>query len=179
MLRGVFETHLDVADLKRSVEFYTARLGLQLALRGDLDAARGDAHSRGAGRFAFLWVGGHGHAMLGLWERPPDRIRPQHFAFEVALDDLPGAVALLQERGISFHDFFQQPTTVPSIFGFMPAASLYFHDPDGHVLELLAPVPGPARPDLGILSWTDWGQIVDRAARPVHAAKRDGGNHMI
>lgn len=164
MLRGIFETHLDVADLERSVEFYTARLGLPLALRRQVDAAQGDAHARGASGFAFFWVGGHGHAMLGLWQRPAHRIRPQHFAFEVALADLPGAIALLQSRGISFRDFFQQPTTTPSVFGFMPAASIYFDDPDGHVLELLAPIPGPARPDLGILTWTDWARSVEGAA---------------
>ena len=164
MLRGVFETHIDVADLERSVQFYTAGLGLQLAIRRDVDAARADAHSRGARRFAFLWVGGHGHAMVGLWERSPDRIRPQHLAFEVTLPDMPGVVAELQRRGIALRDFFQQPTGVPSVFGFIPAASIYFDDPDGHVLELLARIPGPARPDLGILAWTEWARIVEGAA---------------
>ncbi len=164
MLRGVFETHLDVADLERSLEFYTAKLGLQLAVRRDVNAARVDAHSRGARRFAFLWVGGHGHAMVGLWERSPDSIRTQHFAFEVALPDLPGVVAQLQRRGIAFRDFFQQPTSLPSVFGFIPAASIYFDDPDGHVLELLAPIPETARPDLGILTWTEWVRIVEGAA---------------
>jgi len=157
----VFETHLDVADLERSVEFYTVRLGLSIALRREVDAARGDAHSRGARRFALLWVGGRGHAMLGLWERPRDGIRPQHFAFELALTDMPSATALLEQQGVAFRDFFHRPTTVPSVFGFMPAASIYFDDPDGHVLELLAPIPGPARPDLGILSWTEWVRLTD------------------
>jgi hypothetical protein len=75
MLRGIFETHLDVADLERSVQFYTAGLGLELAVRRDVDAARVDTHSSGVRRFALLWVGGHGHAMMGLWERSDDRIR--------------------------------------------------------------------------------------------------------
>jgi catechol 2,3-dioxygenase-like lactoylglutathione lyase family enzyme len=164
MLRGIFETHLDVADLDRSVAFYTAGLGLELAVRRDVDAARVDAHSRGARRFVFLWVGGHGHAMVGLWERSPDRIRVQHLAFEVTLPDMPGVVADLRRRGIAFRDFFQQPTSVPSVFGFIPAASIYFDDPDGHVLELLAPIPVAPRPDLGILSWTEWARIVGGAA---------------
>jgi lactoylglutathione lyase len=85
---------------------------------------------------------------------------------------MPGAVALLQQQGISFRDFFQQPTTVPSVFGFMPAASLYFDDPDGHVLELLAPIPGPPRPDLGVLSWTEWVRIVG-GAEPAPGGARD------
>lgn len=163
MLRGIFETHLDVTDLARSVEFYTARLGLTLALRREVKAARGDAHTRGTRRFALLWVGGHGRAMVGLWERSPDRLRTQHLAFEVALPDMPAVVAGLQRKGIAFRDFFQQPTSVPSVFGFIPAAALYFDDPDGHVLELLAPIPVAPRPDLGILSWTKWARLAGGA----------------
>ena len=160
MLRGIFEAHLDVADLERSLDFYAATLCLEVAVRREVDAARVDGHSRGARRFALLWVGGHGHAMVGLWERASDRIRPQHFAFEVALSDLPRLVADLEQRGVAFRDFFQQPTSVPSVFGFIPAASIYFDDPDGHVLELLAPIPAAPRPDLGIVSWTEWSRIV-------------------
>src|SRR5882724_6226810 len=93
VIRGVFETHLDVIDLDRSVEFYGEVLELELALRRDVDAARADAHSRGARRFAFFWVGGQGHAMLGLWERDRRRIRTQHFAFEVVLQELTALVA--------------------------------------------------------------------------------------
>jgi catechol 2,3-dioxygenase-like lactoylglutathione lyase family enzyme len=164
MLRGIFETHLDVADLDRSVEFYTARLGLELAVRREVDAARVDAHARGARRFALLWVGGHGRALVGLWERLPDHIRAQHFAFEVTLEDMPGVVSDLQRQGIAFRDFLHQATSVPSVFGFIPAASIYFDDPDGHVLEILAPIPVAPRPDLGILSWTEWVRVVGNAA---------------
>jgi len=160
-MRGVFETHLDVTDLDRSLEFYARVLGLEVALRRDMDATRTDAHSRGALRFALLWVGGRGNAMLGLWERQRDRVLPQHFAFEVSLQELPGAVARLGQRGIEFRDFLQQRTTVPTVFGFIPAASLYFDDPDGHVLELLARLDGAPRPDLGVISWGEWTTIVE------------------
>lgn len=163
MLRGIFETHLDVTDLDRSVEFYTARLGLELALQRDVNGAAEDAHTRGARRFAFLWVGGRGHALMGLWERSPDRLRVQHVAFEVAWRDMPAVVENLRRRGIAFRDFFQQPTSVPSVFGFIPAAAVYFDDPDGHVLELLAPIPVAPRPDLGILSRTEWTRLVGEA----------------
>ena len=52
---GLFETHLTVSDLDRSVEFYRNVLGLPLALV---------LEERGA---AFFWIGGRGEAMLGLW----------------------------------------------------------------------------------------------------------------
>ena len=32
-MHGLFETHVDVTDLNRSLEFYTAILGLKLAVR--------------------------------------------------------------------------------------------------------------------------------------------------
>jgi catechol 2,3-dioxygenase-like lactoylglutathione lyase family enzyme len=155
-VRGLFETHVDVTDLNRSLEFYTGVLGLTLALQREVDGARVDAHSRGARRFALLWVGGRGHALLGLWERPRDHIRTQHFAFEVELHELPALVSRLEEQGIEFRDFFQQRTTTPTVFGFIPAASIYFDDPDGHVLELLAPIAGAPRPDLTAVSWAEW-----------------------
>jgi len=163
MIRGLFETHLDVLDLDRSVEFYKVILGLELALRREMDAARADAHSRGARRFAFFWIGGQGHAMLGLWERDRQDIRTQHCAFEVGLQELPELVARLVQRGIEFRDFFQQRTTVPSVFGFIPAAALYFDDPDGHLLELLTPLQAPPRPELGVISWVEWARIVEGA----------------
>jgi catechol 2,3-dioxygenase-like lactoylglutathione lyase family enzyme len=159
-MRGVFETHLDVVDLDRSLVFYSEVLGLEIALRRELvDAARADAHSLGARRFALLWVGGPGQAMLGLWERPRERVFAQHFAFEVGLEELPDLVARLEQRGVEFRDFFEQRTTVPTVFGFIPAASIYFDDPDGHVLELLAPLGAAPRPDVGVLSWVDWTRI--------------------
>jgi catechol 2,3-dioxygenase-like lactoylglutathione lyase family enzyme len=139
-------------------------LGLEVALRREeVDTTRADAHSLGASRFALLWVGGPGQAMLGLWERPRERVFPQHVAFEVGLQDLSELVARLEQRGIEFRDFFQQRTTVPTVFGFIPAASIYFDDPDGHVLELLAPLAAPQRPDLGILSWAEWTRLVEGA----------------
>jgi catechol 2,3-dioxygenase-like lactoylglutathione lyase family enzyme len=155
-MRGLFEAHLDVTDLARSVEFYVMALGLQVARRGDVDGSRADAHSPGARRFALLWIGGPGHAMLGLWERTRQRVLPQHVAFEVGREELPVLAADLVERGVELRDFFQQRTTVPTVFGFIPAASLYFSDPDGHVLELLAPLREPARPELGVVSLSDW-----------------------
>jgi hypothetical protein len=35
----------------------------------------------------------------------------------------------------------------PVVFPWMPAASVYFDDPDGHSLEYIALLPHPARPE--------------------------------
>jgi lactoylglutathione lyase len=38
----------------------------------------------------------------------------------------------------------------------MPAASLYFRDPDGNLLEFLSRLPDPPQPDLGVVAWSRW-----------------------
>lgn len=55
----LFETHLRVQNLERSIEFYETTLGLELGMK---EQAR---------RVAFFWIGGQGKSVLGLWENPP------------------------------------------------------------------------------------------------------------
>ena len=64
MIQGLFETHINVANLERSMQFYGEVLGLPFAM---IDEKR---------RIAFYWMGGRGEAMLGLWgtNRSPDPI---------------------------------------------------------------------------------------------------------
>jgi lactoylglutathione lyase len=39
----------------------------------------------------------------------------------------------------------------------MPAAAIYFGDPDGHLMEYLTMLDDKERrPDLGIVSWSEW-----------------------
>jgi len=38
----------------------------------------------------------------------------------------------------------------------MPAASVFFNDPDENLLEYIAMLPDPPRPELGLLSWSEW-----------------------
>jgi lactoylglutathione lyase len=38
----------------------------------------------------------------------------------------------------------------------MPAGAVYFRDPDGHLLEYLAMLDEPARPDAGIVPYSAW-----------------------
>ena len=54
-VRGLFETHLTVRDVPRSVAFYRDVVGLPVAL---------ELPERNA---AFLWIGERGRSMLGLW----------------------------------------------------------------------------------------------------------------
>lgn len=142
-VRGLFETHLTVADLPRSVAFYRDVVGLPVAL---------ELPERGA---AFHWIGRPGQAMLGLWTIGSAPIAMQlHLAFDVALADVLAAPEALRAHGVDPLSFFGEPTDEPSVIGWMPAAAVYFRDPDGHMLEYLAMLDGPARPDLGVVGWS-------------------------
>lgn len=142
---GLFETHLTVSDLNRSVAFYRGVAGLSLAL---------DAPDRGA---AFLWIGRPGDAMLGLWSAGSSPLGlTLHVAFAASLEHVLGACDRLRSKGVTPLSFSGTEASEPSVIGWMPAAAVYFRDPDGHLLEYLAMLDAPARADLGIVSWSQW-----------------------
>jgi lactoylglutathione lyase len=145
-VRGLFETHLTVADLDRSVGFYRDVVGLPVAL---------EVPERGA---AFHWIGAPGRAMLGLWSIGSAPMGMSlHVAFDMALDDVLAAPGRLRAQGVQPLSFFAEPADEPSAIGWMPAAAVYFRDPDGHLLEYLAMLDEPARPEVGIVPWSAWG----------------------
>ncbi len=141
---GLFETHLNVANLERSIRFYRDIVGLPFARAFPERQA------------AFFWIGAPGQAMLGLWGSSAPIGMRLHLAFTVSLENLMAAASRLRASGIATQDFFGRRSDTPSVFGWMPAASIYFDDPDGHSLELLTMLPGEARPELGVVSWAEW-----------------------
>ena len=163
MILGLFETHLDVADLERAMRFYGETLGLELGL---LDQER---------QVAFYWVGPRGEAMLGLWEKPADQVRPQHFAFRASIEDvLTRAVPYLRERQLPSRNFLDEGTERPMVFGWMPALAIYFDDPDGHALEFIAMLPDRPRPEVGVVSWDDWQRLNHHKALIDPPVRRSG-----
>jgi len=152
-LRGLFEAHLHVLDLERSMRFYEDVMGLELG-----------RHERER-RAAFYWIGKDRSTMLGLWEAPPwvadvtsNIVRMQHIAFAVGLEDMNGVIHNIKQKRIELRNFFGEITDEPSVFGWMPAASIYFHDVDGHLLEFIARIDHEPMPDIGIVSLSEWNE---------------------
>lgn len=115
-IRGLYEVAIRVKDLPRAEAFYREVLDLEVGVR---DERR---------NWLFLWAGGNA-GMIVLQEDKTDW-PTQHFAFTVAEDDIERAASILRERGVVVKG--------PVTHDWMPSQSLYFSDPDGHALELLA-----------------------------------------
>ena len=128
-LSGVIETALYVDDLEQARLFYEDVLGLS-RLTGDA-------------RFLAFDVGGR--SVLLLFRRgatletvhlpggtipPHDGSGPIHVAFSVAADDLAAWEARLGEQGVAIEGRTDWPRG---------GRSIYFRDPDDHLLELVTP----------------------------------------
>ena len=115
-IKGVYEIAIRVKDLARAEAFYTSVLGLQEGLR---DTKR---------NWLFLYAGDK-QGMVVLQEDHGDWPL-QHFAFTVVESDIAKAATTLKEKGVTVSE--------PVVHEWMNAVSLYFDDPDGNALELIA-----------------------------------------
>ena len=99
--------------------------------------------------------------MLGVWEAgsAPNTMR-LHVAFACSLADILNAPARLRERGVTPLGFYREPVEEPVVIGWMPAASLYFRDPDGHLLEYVTMLDDAPRPGVGVVPYSTWIRIV-------------------
>jgi len=112
---------VDVGDLDRAERFYTDVLGMSVVMRlPDQRLLR-----YGDGNCALFWKPGRAAPDPGLIAHP---LGESHHAFEVSPDDLDTARQLFAERGIPHH--------APIDWG--DHDCLYFLDPDGNLLELVA-----------------------------------------
>lgn len=132
MIKGLFEAHLPVKDLKVSIEFY-ARLGLKLAFQ-DEDTA-------------FFWIE-EGKSWIGLWEGEEYRTQYhpslRHIAFQVTYEDLKESINWLKSIQIEAVPFGNNTSIEPFVRPYQGNASVYFNDPDGNSLELMCFVDVPS-----------------------------------
>ncbi|NQY10718.1 MAG: VOC family protein [Flavobacteriales bacterium] len=145
MIKGLFETHLFVEDLERSMDFYQNVMGLK---RCNLNDKR---------RVAAFWIGKPKQSMLGLWEMPKEKIDKRHFAFECDPEwVINESIPFLKSKNLEFRNFLNDGIERPMVFAWMPAVAIYFEDPDGHSLEFIGMLSGESRPEDGVVSYEDW-----------------------
>jgi catechol 2,3-dioxygenase-like lactoylglutathione lyase family enzyme len=126
---GILETALHVADLSRSAEFYRRLFGFGTLLENERPVA--------------LDVAGRNVLLLfpeGATTEPfvvPGGVIPPHggsghlhLAFSIAAADLGPWRGRLESEGVTVESVVTWPGG---------ATSLYFRDPDGHLVELITP----------------------------------------
>jgi catechol 2,3-dioxygenase-like lactoylglutathione lyase family enzyme len=128
-LLGVLETVLYVEDFARACPFYEQVLGLNSIYRD----ARLCAYDVGGRGVLLLFLRGASLApsrLPGGVVPPHDGRGPIHMAFSIAADALAVWEAHLAEAGVAIESRVRWPRG---------GESIYFRDPDGHVLELATP----------------------------------------
>ena len=144
-IRGLWETHITVSDLDRSIRFYRDVVGLTLA------------HTVPERRVAFFWIGQPRQAMLGLWSTLTSPMGMKlHYAFQVTVEDAIASIAALKDAGLQPTGLTGQAINEQEVIPWIPSASVYFPDPDGHSLEYIAMLPeapAPAKKQIPLSEW--------------------------
>ncbi|WP_332453197.1 VOC family protein [Chryseobacterium aquaticum] len=144
MIKGLYETHVQVSDLENAIKFYTEVLGLEFA------------HKEENRRIAFLWIGKNKESMLGLWEQK-ENLQTRHFAFTANKEDILNySVEFLKNKNLKPYNFLKDGIEKPMVFAWMPALAIYFNDPDGNQLEFISVLEGDGKPELSVLSYEEW-----------------------
>ncbi len=153
---GLYEVHLPVTDVDRAIDFYVEKIGFELGFGG-----------RGGPSSLLLFTDGDTRWMLGLFQVGTVVHRhaaEYHISFRVAEEDVDRMVPYLRERGIEpIHPPTapaQGPMDEPIVHGWMPAAAVFFRDPDDHLLELIADLTDAPRPDFMYRSLSEWRTLV-------------------
>jgi catechol 2,3-dioxygenase-like lactoylglutathione lyase family enzyme len=130
-IHGVVETILYTDDLPRALAFYRDILGLKL-MKGD--GERFQAFDSGAGRVLLLFKRGGTlvpqPVASGGVIPPHDGHGPHHIAFAIAAADYDRWCARLQDAHLSIESETQWERG---------GRSVYFRDPDNHLVELVTP----------------------------------------
>ncbi len=128
-LNGVLETALYVDDLARAARFYEKVLGLTVLAQD----ARFRAYDAGPGSVLLVFQRGatlDTVTLPGGTIPPHDGHGPLHVAFAVPGDELGAWEARLAENGVAIEGRTRWPRG---------GESIYFRDPDGHLLEFATP----------------------------------------
>jgi catechol 2,3-dioxygenase-like lactoylglutathione lyase family enzyme len=149
--QGLYEVHVPVTDLARSIAFY-AKLGFHLGFG-----------SEGESGALLLFEAGDTRWMLGLYRLEEVSHRhpaESHIALRVPEARIDDVIPDLERRGIEPvhppHAPLQGRMREPIVHGWMPAAAVFFRDPDGHLLELIAELRAAPRPEVVYQPLSKW-----------------------
>jgi catechol 2,3-dioxygenase-like lactoylglutathione lyase family enzyme len=124
---GILESSLYVSDLLRSVRFYVEILGFRVISEfGD----RGCAMHAGTHQVLLLFKKGASRTI----QSPHDGDGELHIAFAIPADELANWESWLHTRGIAVEEKRKWE---------LGGWSLYFRDPDRHLVELATPGTWP------------------------------------
>lgn len=124
---GILESSLYVSDVARSVHFYRETFGFNVMTEF---GERGCAMNAGARQVLLLFKKGASLATT----TPHDGDGELHLAFAIAVAELTSWEAWLAEKGIAIEEKKKWD---------LGGWSLYFRDPDRHLLELATPGTWP------------------------------------
>ena len=128
-LVGVLETVLYVDDFVRACAFYEQVLGLKSVYKDQ----RLTAYDVGGRSMLLLFLRGQSLQTLKLpggTIPPHDGAGPVHIAFSIAAAELKEWQSRLEQAGVAVEGHTSWPRG---------SESIYFRDPDGHLLELATP----------------------------------------
>ncbi|MFC4726603.1 VOC family protein [Coralloluteibacterium thermophilus] len=132
---GLLESALYVDDMARSRRFFEEVLGLRAMAAGE----RLVAYDAGAGGVLLVFPRGGARADVRTEDGlipGHDGSGPLHMAFAIAEDDYAPWLARLRAHGVPIRGEMRWERG---------GRSVYFEDPDGHVLELATPGLWPNR----------------------------------
>jgi catechol 2,3-dioxygenase-like lactoylglutathione lyase family enzyme len=134
-VRGILETALTVADPSRSAAFYRRLFGLEILLENERLIALSVA---GRDVLLLFRAGSTSEpfAMPGGIIPPHGASGSSHLAFFIAAEDLVAWRARLASENVPVESVVTWPTGT---------TSLYFRDPDSHLVELITPGFWPLR----------------------------------
>lgn len=147
MIKGLYEAHLPVSNLKTSIEFYK-KLDLEIAYQQE--------------NLVFFWID-KGRSWLGLWEtekvKTPYHPSLRHIAFQIDRDNMLSIKEWLEERDIEVSTNFgfppeKQPLVLPN--NPQAHAAVYFTDPDGNSIELIAPLRLDVKEEFNMITLDEW-----------------------
>lgn len=150
MIKGLYEAHLPVSNLKTSIAFYK-KLDLELAYQQE--------------NLAFFWIE-KGRSWLGLWETEravtPYHPSLRHVAFQIDRKDMKNIKVWLEARGIAVSNSFgfppeKQPLVLPN--NPQAHAAIYFKDPDDNSIELITPLRLDFEEEFNMMTFDDWEKI--------------------